>query len=326
MRRFGRILLILLAVLLLVVLVGPFLVPVRPLTDTRPARALADADSQFVTVPFAGTDGIDLHVKQGGGGSPTFVLLHGFSSNLYTWDRVFDFFAAAGQTVAYDRIPFGLSERLLAGDWQADNPYLPDAARRQLLALLDALAVDRPILVGNSAGGTLALATALENPERVAALILISPAVYTQGGTPPFLSGLFNTPQMARLGPLVARGFTRLDLADQAYYDVGRISAEEAAEAAVFTRVDDWDRAFWEFTAASEQLDLTGRLDQVTVPTLVITGDADGIVPPSETEQLAAALPDATLVVIPQCGHVAHQECDAAFREAVTTWLATVAP
>ena len=133
-----RHLLVAVGILLFLILIGPFLIPIRPVEGTQPAESLADEDSLFLTIPWEGMEDIQLHYKTAGVGEPTFVLLHGFASNVYTWDDVYDFFADRGTVYAYDRIPFGLSDRPLDGDWRGPNPYTPIAARDQLLAFLDA--------------------------------------------------------------------------------------------------------------------------------------------------------------------------------------------
>jgi pimeloyl-ACP methyl ester carboxylesterase len=324
MSRRRRTFLLILATLLLLLLVGPFLVPVRPLTETQPARDLAGPDSRFLTIPWDGlAAGLELHYRQAGAGEPTFVLLHGFAANLYSWDDVFDFFAAQGTVYAYDRIPFGLSSRPVRGDWTGPNPYPPTAAREQLLAFLNELAIEKPILVGNSAGGALAASFALTYPDRVEALILVDAAIYTSGGTPAFLKPLFNTPQMNHLGPLVARAFAGSDaLFESAFHELNAAAEESKQKAALTTQVDDWDYAFWEFTAASEPVELSERLAELTLPSLVITGDDDRIVPTEESIRLAGELPDADLAIIAACGHIPHDECPEQFMAEVANWLA----
>jgi pimeloyl-ACP methyl ester carboxylesterase len=326
MKRVFTIFAIVLGVLLLVVLVGPFLVPVPPLAGLEEPEALAGEDSRFLTIPFDGTDGITLHYREGGAGEPTFILLHGFGSNLYTWDEVFDDFAARGTTLAYDRPPFGLSQRLVAGDWSGENPYAPDSAVAQLISVMDAKGLDDAILVGNSAGGTLALRAALAHPERIDGLILVSPAVYTGGGAPAFVRPLLGLPQFDRLGPLIARQFGALgdSLAGQSFYDPSRITPEQAEKASLPLRVRDWDRGLWEFTKASEASDLVDRLADGTMPVLVVTGDSDAIVPTEESIRLASELPNAQLLVTEQCGHVSQVECPEPFLAAVDAWLATL--
>lgn len=323
MKRLGKIILAVLAVLLVIILIGPFLVPVRPLEGLQAPAALAQNESAFLTLPYPGTDGIDIHYRTDGEGEPAFVLLHGFASSLFTWDNVFSDFAARGQTFAYDRPPFGLSERLVAGDWSETNPYTPDAAIEQLLALMDTQGLERAILVGNSAGGTLALRTALAHPERVDALILISPAVYAGGGAPGFIQPILNTPQMQRLGPLVSRAFLSLggSLETQAYHNPTLITDEQRGKSRLGLQVENWDQALWAFTTASQASDLAERLDEINVPVLIITGDDDRVVPTEQSIRLAGEIPNADLVVIPACGHVAQEECPEAFRAAVEQWL-----
>lgn len=323
MRRGYKILLTLFIVVSLVVLIGPFLIPVPPLEGLQPPAALARENSQFTTVPFAGTDGIDFHYRRGGEGEQAFVLLHGFASSLFVWDEVFDQFAAQGATFAYDRPPFGLSERLVPGDWDGVNPYSPEAAVEQLITLLDAQGIDRAILVGNSAGGTLAMRAALAHPERFDGLILISPAVYGGGGAPGFVRPLLQTPQMQRLGPLLTRRIATWgnSLEEAAYHDLSTLTAEQRATARLGLQVQDWDRALWAFTSASQASDLPDRLAEIDLPVLVITGDDDRVVPTEQSIRLAGELPNADLVVLPACGHVPQEECEGAFMDAVNGWL-----
>ncbi|MCB0114305.1 MAG: alpha/beta hydrolase, partial [Caldilineaceae bacterium] len=142
-------------VLLLLAAVVPFLIPVSPLTNLQVVQAAASPQSKFVTIPFAGTDGLDIHYltdEAQGGDESTFVLLHGSNFNAFTWTEVFDFFDAQGRVIAYDQIPYGLSEKLVDGDWSGPNPYSTEAAVEQMMTLLDTLGVDRAILVGNSYG------------------------------------------------------------------------------------------------------------------------------------------------------------------------------
>lgn len=317
MKKWGRRLAIFLAVVLLILLIGPFLIPVPPLEGTVPPKTLADEQSQFITLPYPGTDGIDIHYWDAGDGPRHFLLLHGFALNVYTWDETFDYFASQGRAVAYDRIPFGLSERPLPPDWQTQNPYTREATVELAIALLDELGIDQAIVVGNSAGGLLAMQLALEHPERVAGLILAAPAVLSGNGSPPLAQALSNTPQLRQIGPLFARLIGQVEFA-------GDLTELQKEQAAIGTQVENWDVALWEFTTVTNQLNLSDQFDQITQPTLVITGDADNFVPTEESIQLAGELPNAELAVLPNCGHIPQQECETAFLQAVEDWLATL--
>ena len=318
-----------LAVGLIVLLVGPFLIPVSPLEGLATPQQVAPAESQFLTVPFTGTDGIDIHYLSDGSDraaaegddAPTFVLLHGSLFNAFTWSEVMDFFAARGRVIAYDQIPYGLSEKLVAGDWQAENPYAGDAAVRQLFAFLDELDAGKVILVGNSYGGTLAVQATLAQPDRVDGLILVDAAVYVEEGLPAWLMGL---PQVQRLGRLFARQLGRSEaFLRQTYFDPNKIDAQRMERTTIHTQVADWDEALWEYLQVWEtSADTAARVGEIQQPTLVISGENDAIVPVDDSRRLLAELPNAELVILPACGHVPQEECPNAFEGAVEAWLA----
>ncbi|OGO60885.1 MAG: hypothetical protein A2032_07460 [Chloroflexi bacterium RBG_19FT_COMBO_49_13] len=305
-----------LVVVSLTVLVGPFLVPVPRLENTFSPQALADADSQFIEI-----NGLNLHVKTMGQGEPAFVLLHGFGASLYSWQAVMEPLSQQGLVIAYDRPAFGLTERPLT--WEGRNPYGPEAQVRLVIGLLDHFHVEKAILIGNSAGGRVAMQTALAYPDRVAALVLVDPAVYSSAGAPSWVRPLLNTPQMRHLGPLFARQVQTRgpELIEKAWHDPSLIQPETLELYKKPLQVENWDTALWELTLASQPSNLAERLSEFTLPVLVITGDDDRIIPSTDTIRLAGELPDAELVVIPAAGHVPHEERTVAFMEAVNLYL-----
>jgi len=317
MKAFWRGVLIVLGLLLVGLIVGPLLVPIPPLEGTQPPQALADPDSQFIPI-----NGLQVHVKTQGQGEPVFVLLHGFGASVYSWRAVMPGLAQSGTVIAFDRPAFGLTERPLR--WQGRSPYSPEAQVELVIGLLDHFGVEKAVLVGNSAGGTVAMQTALAYPDRVAALILVDAAVYTGGGAPAFLRPLFATPQLRRLGPLFVRQIqTRgMELLRLSWHDPSRIPAETIALYQKPLKAENWDKALWELVVASRSSDLPGRLNELQMPCLVITGDDDRVVPTADSLRLAEELPNATLAVIENAGHVPHEERPEAFLEAVAEFLA----
>ncbi len=328
-KRFFKTLAIILgAIFILIILllaVGPFLIPVTPLEGLVSAQQVATSESKFITIPFDGTDGIEIHYMtnelESTDDAPTFVLLHGSLFNAFTWNEVMDFFSERGQVVAYDQIPYGLSEKLVAGDWTERNPYTFEAAVDQLFLFLDALDVNNVVLVGSSYGGTLAVQAALAQPERVEALVLVDAAVYVQEEMPAWL---FELPQMRRLGPLFARQFGQNEaFIRQTYLNPDQISDERMTLTTIHTQVEDWDVAFWEYLRVwgVDTPDLAARIPEIQQPALVITGDSDAIVPVTDSQRLDSELPNSELVILPSCGHVPQEECPEAFEEAVDAWL-----
>ncbi len=324
MKIVGRVLLGVIAAVVLLALVGPFLVPVRPLEGLKSPEELADPDSRFIEV-----NGLRVHYKQMGSGEPLILLLHGFGANTASWRKVMAPLGELGTVVAYDRPGFGLTQRPLDDAlraWPGPNPYSPDAQADQVVALIQALGFEQAILVGNSAGGTVAMHTYLRHPERVRGLVFVDAAIYTGGGAPGWIRPLLGTPQLRRLGPLVSRSLVAQGdrLLAAAWHDPAKITAEDLAAYRSASRVENWDRALWEFTLASRDLRLAERVAEVGVPALVITGDDDRIVPTAESIRLARELPNAELVVIPACGHVPQEECPEAFLDAVKGFVIKV--
>jgi pimeloyl-ACP methyl ester carboxylesterase len=217
----------------------------------------------------------------------------------------------------------GLTARYLSGAWPGGSPYSPEAQADLLFGLMDALSIERAILIGNSAGAAVAFNASPQHPDRVIGLALVDAAIYTSGGAPSWLRPLLRTPGLARFGPLFVRSIrTRGDqLQELAWHDPSRVTPEIHAGYTKPLSAQDWDRGLWELTVAGRDLNLDERLQEVSVPALVITGDDDRIVPTADSIRLAGELPGAELVVIPACGHVPQEECPDDFLFAVESFI-----
>lgn len=318
MKPWQKLLLGILVLLLLALLVGPFLIPVPPLTDTVSERELADPDSQFIPVGE-----LTVHYKEMGVGEPVFILLHGFGASAFSWREVMEPFSELGRVIAYDRPAFGLTSRSMPGEWQGENPYSPESQAAIVIGLMDALGVEKAWLVGNSAGGTVSVYTALTYPERVSGLALVDAAIYTGGGSPDWARPFLATPQLRHLGPLLARQIATGgdDFIRSAFHDPSLVTPEILAGYRKPLRAHNWDRALWELTAASRPLGLADRLTELTLPVLVITGDDDRIVPTEQSIRLGGDIPGAALVIIQNAGHLPHEEKPAEFMQAVRAFL-----
>ncbi len=311
-------LLIIILAVLGIALIGPFLVPVPALVNTVDEKQLADADSKFMTI-----NGLDVHYKESGSGKPVFILLHGFGASVYSWREVMQRFAQLGRVIAFDRPAFGLTSRPMPGSWVGDSPYSPESQVSLLIGMMDALGVQKAILVGNSAGGTIALEAALDHPERVTSLILVDAAVYSGGGSPAWIRPFFNTPQFNHLGPLLARQLQARgdDFVRTAWHDPSWVSAEILAGYRKPLQANGWDVALWELTKASHPLGQVERLHELSLPVLVMTGDDDRIVPTEQSQRLYLSISGAKLAVIKEAGHLPHEEKPTEFMQAVLNFL-----
>ncbi len=328
--------LVIIALLLALFLVVPLIVPISAPPGVKPLAAVAGPSADYLTVK-----GVDLYLERqpyqptGDPGATTgqppatFVLLHDYAFNSYTYAKFAPLLAQHGAVVAYDRPGFGLSERPMPPDYaNGFNPYTPQAQVDLLVALLDSLGVQRAVLVANGLGANVALNTAQEHPERVEALVLLAAAGQTSGGrSAP--AWLLASPQMRRLGPVFLRqlaGAPGEQLFENAWADPEAITPEDRAAHQRTTSVEDWDRAMWEISLAAN----AGKavdLASVTAPTLVVAGEDDNTLPVSEPERLANELPDAQLAVMPACGHLPQLECPEELDALLSDWLAsTVVP
>jgi pimeloyl-ACP methyl ester carboxylesterase len=129
---------------------------------------------------------------------------------------------------------------------------------------------------------------------------------------------------MRRMGPLFTRQvLTRgRDLIKLAWHDPGQLTPEMEQYYLKSFQVENWDKALWEFTLASQASRMPESLNELSMPVLVVTGDDDRIVPPADSVKLAKALPNGTLRVIANAGHVPHEEQPQDFMDAVSQFIA----
>ena len=270
-------------------------------------ESLADERSSFVTI-----DDITIHWESAGEELSTtpLVLLHGFAANTGSWMYLMPPLSESYPVYAYDRIPFGLSERYLAEDFDRDtSPYRSEAVVERGFALLDEWGIEEAVLVGSSAGGAVALQMALADPDRVKALILLDPAVYG-GGPPGFVRALLWLPCIENLA---LNQVKKLGEEPQKYLEDSWFDADSYPKELleVYTRalkVKNWDRALLEFTRASEKSDLKDRLEEVSQRVLLIHGRQDSIIDVKESIRLSEELPTVEFHIIEDSGHLPHEE------------------
>ena len=321
--------LIILALLLTLAVVLPLVLPVGPPQGVRPLSEVAGPDAQYVEVA-----GIDLHVRRWGSGAAqgaapgpvrTFLLLHGFPYSTHSFDGLAPLLTQLGDVVAVDMPGFGLSERPDPDDPALDlDPYAAESQPELVAILLEEMGVDEVVLVGHGHGARVGIDTALTHPDLVSGLVTIGASPFEIRQRSWLSRVVMSTPQMRRLGPVLLRqlaGDPGKRLLWAGWYDPTAITPEqEAAFFEPFT-VEGWDVALWHLSQADAPADLEGRLGAVRAPVLVVAGEEDGVVPTDRSRRLVAELPDASLVLVPQCGHAVQEECPEELAAAVSTWL-----
>ncbi len=271
---------------------------------------------------FIVVGGLKTHfVARGKAGRPI-VFIHGFGSCTYSWRNNLEPLAAKGFRVyAIDVKGFGLTAK------PKDGQYHLVAFTQHLLDFLDAMKLDRPILVGNSMGGSVVARLALLHPERVSGIVLVDaapldialrPRDMTKGGiaTPPapiLMLGAKFAPALARA--MVTRGLVEQSLR-VAYYDPKFVTDEEVEIQLRPMAVDGAAEALAALTPApTGPFEPTPPLSSLKVPALITWGRHDRIIPVAMADYFSRELPSARKVIFEKSGHMPHVEEASAFND-----------
>jgi len=283
----------------------------------QPVSALqakwAPPPSQFIAVR-----GMQLHLRdEGPRDDPRpIVLLHGTGASLHTWDGWTRELARERRVIRFDLPGFGLTGP------SPDGVYTIESYVDTVLAVADALHVQRFVLAGNSLGGYVAWATTVLHPGRVDRLILVDAAGYPfQSQSIPLAFRIARTPVLNRLvRDVLPRGIVASSLRD-VYGDPSRVTPDLV------------DRYFDLATRAGNRAALVARFDQTTpgslaervpeiqVPTLILWGGRDRLIPLENGERFARDIQGSRLVVFDALGHVPHEEDPARTLAAVLPFL-----
>jgi pimeloyl-ACP methyl ester carboxylesterase len=306
--------LVAIALLVLLALAGAFVAwawaPDRPLDELK-AR-WAQPPSQFIEV-----EGLPVHVRDEGPRDDPLpiVLVHGTASSLHTWDGWAAPLSHTRRVIRFDLPGFGLTGPNATGD------YTMAAYVRFMDALLQRLGVARCVLGGNSLGGEVAWATALAYPQRVQRLILVDAAGYRfDPGGLPIGFVIASTPGLrATLKYLLPPGTMERSVRS-VFGDPARVTPQQIA---LYT---DMALRAGNREALGRRLAVhfTGRevdIRLLKLPTLILWGGRDRLIPPEYGRRFAADIAGAQLVVYPTLGHVPHEEDPAATLPAVQAFL-----
>ena len=254
--------------------------------------------------------GLRQHVVELGAssaGKPPVVLLHGAGCNLEDMRALGERLAATHRVILVDRPGQGWSE----GNGRATCS--PAAQAAILREVLECLGVGRVILAGHSWGGTLAVAFALDHPDRAAGLVLLAPPTHPHLHRLTWLYGMLSLPVA---GWLFAHTFVLPLSALALPAGVRGAFAPQALPPDYLARSAAWlllrPRCFLANArdVAGLQRFLAGQVPRyasLCVPAVVISGERDPIVAPRHhTMAFAGALPGAKLVLLPGVGHMPH--------------------
>ena len=263
----------------------------------------AQAPSQFLAV-----NGLQVHVRdEGPRDDPVpLVLLHGTSASLHTWDGWVADLKGQRRVIRFDLPAFGLT----GPDLQ--NDYTLEAYVRTVEGVVNAMGVKDFVLAGNSLGGQIAWATAAALPQRVRQLVLVDAAGYPMAPqSVPIGFRIARIPGLRRLAEVVLpRGVIQASLRN-VYGDPSKVTPELV------------DRYYELTLREGNRQALAYRFDQMLkvdiakgmlairalrVPTLILWGGKDRLIPVENGHRFAADIVGSQLVVFDDLGHVPQEE------------------
>ncbi len=286
-----------------------------------PDRAPEDLLARYALPPsrFITIDGMRVHYRDEGPAqdSVPLVLLHGTSASLHTWDGWTDALRQDHRVIRMDLPGFGIT-----GPSPTDD-YALDRYAQFTLTLLDSLRVTRFTIAGNSLGGEIAWRVAAAAPARVQRLILVDATGYPRISTSVPVG--FRIARQPRLAWLTTRILPRSVVAASVrdvYGDPDRVT-DSLIERYYLLTLRAGNRAalpqrFAQESPASDSL----RIRTLTLPTLILWGALDRLIPPDHADRFARDIAGGRRVIFPGLGHVPHEEDPAGTVAEVRRFLA----
>ena len=240
------------------------------------------------------------------GKGPALLFLHAFPLDGTMWHPQLEHFSDRYRVIVPDITGFGAS--------QPPSPWTMPQMGEQLLQLLDRLQIKSCTLVGLSMGGYVSLPFALNNPQRVERLVLAhtrarADTATEQAARDSMINGLRNE-GIASLPDKMLHRLLGSDapakVRDWVRSRIEKVSADAAIHAVAAMRNRD---------------DQTRNLHQLHCPTLVIAGSGDAILPVTDCEEMAAAIPGGGFGLITNTGHLSNLEDPDAFNDTLDLFL-----
>ena len=272
-----------------------------------PDRSVESLVARWAPPPsdFLDVKGQLVHYRdQGPRDDPTpLVLLHGTSASLHTWEGWVAALKTQRRVISFDLPGFGLTGPSISNDYRGDS------YARFVIDVLDALRVQRFTIAGNSLGGEVAWRTALLAPARVDKLILVDAGGYAfQPKSVPIGFQLARIPVLNRLTDIVLpRGVVEQSV-QEVYGDPSRVTAALVDRYFELTLREGNRHALAERFRQMERGADEARIKQLKVPTLIVWGGRDRLIPPSYAERFHADITGSTVAMFDALGHVPQEE------------------
>lgn len=262
-------------------------------------------------MPNSKINDADVYYEIHGDGEPL-ILIPGLGTGRWLWFKQVPVFAESLRTIIFDPPGVGRSG-------ESAEPFTTRSMAGTIAELLDALGVAHAHVLGASLGGFVAQEFALLFPQKVMSLVLCCTSAGGAGHVPPPAAVLeayaanFGLNAAARIRQNLLLSFAPRYVEGQA----------QEVERVLEMRLSNFvpDEVYLQQARAGQTFDADARVSRITAPTLIITGDADRIVPMENSAHLTDAIPGAKLEVIPGGSHMFFIEEAARFNAAVLAFL-----
>ncbi len=271
-----------------------------------PERTVAELKARWAPPPstFLDLDGMKVHLRDEGPREATpIVLLHGTGSSLHAWEGWAQTLKSQWRVIRFDLPGFGLTGPSPGGDYAIGNSV------NLVIAVLDKLGIERCVLGGNSLGGTIAWRTALAYPARVEKLILVDSGGYSYA---PVSSPIgFQLAAIPGVNWLLQNTLPRF-LVEQGFRNVfgdpDKVTPEMVDRSIAMMQREGNRRAFLERARQGRSGGFSGRISELKLPTLIIWGGKDRLIPPSSALRFHRDIAGSTLKIFDGLGHAPEEE------------------
>lgn len=242
------------------------------------------------------------------GNGPPLILIHGIGASRHSWDGLLPHLKSEFRCVSYDLRGHGLSP-------SPRPPYALDDLVEDLEALRRELNVQKAHLIGHSLGGMIGPAYARRYPGQVASLGLLSTAAFRTAEDSAKVRGV--------VAAMRAQGIARVlaTLKDRWFTPEFAARSPEVIERRMQQVIDTDQDVFLSVFDIYAETEMAPWLAEIRHPSLVLTGEHDGGCPPRLNEKIAAAMPNAQLVVLPALRHAILLEAPQAVAPPVLEFL-----
>ena len=269
---------------------------------------------------FIDVDGVRVHYQERGTGQPL-VLIHGYGASTYTWKDVFAVLSNQYRVIALDLKGFGFTGK-------PEGDYTRRAQGELVIHLLDALKIDKAVLCGNSMGGEVSLNAAVHHPDRVGGLILIDSGGVRVAGAGSLAPGYLQTPV---IGPLLAAVALKSDSLVRAslrksFLDPAKVTDEGVKAYYRPLKTAGGQRGVFLARVQAAQDPIEPKLGQLRVPTLIVWGAEDQLIPLEAGKKMNSLIAGSRLVVFERCGHVPQEEMPERTIREILGFMTSLAP